>query len=93
MVIASCKLILYLPAVSSLKEKRKIIKSLIDKSRNKFNIAVAEVDNNDYWQSAVIGAAAVGNNRRYLESLMDKYINFVETLPGFILTDFEVEIT
>ncbi|MGM0602729.1 MAG: DUF503 domain-containing protein [Bacillota bacterium] len=92
MIIASCKLTLYLPAVSSLKEKRSIIKSLIDKSRNKFNIAVAEVDKNDYWQSAVIGAAAVGNSRRHLESLMDKYINFVESLPDSILTDFKMEI-
>lgn len=92
MIIVSCKLKLYLPAASSLKDKRRVIKSLMDKSRNKFNIAIAEVDKNDYWKNAVIGAVTVGNDHRYLESIMDKYIDFVETLPGFILTDFELEI-
>ena len=93
MIIASCKLKLYLPGVSSLKDKRHIIKSLLQKSKNKFNVAAAEIDFQDYLQTAVVGIVTVGNDYRYLQSVMDKYLDFVETFHEFSVADYEVNIS
>ena len=92
MLVASCEIKLYLPGAATLKDKRQIIKSLLQKSRNKFNLSAAEVDAEDYIQTAVLGVAVVGNDYKYLQSVMDKYLNFVESFPEFSMTDFEVTI-
>ena len=92
MLVASCEIKLYLPGAATLKDKRQIIKSLLQKSRNKFNLSAAEVDAQDYIQTAVLGVAVVGNDYKYLQSVMDKYLNFVESFPEFSMTDFEVTI-
>lgn len=83
---------LYLPMVSSLKEKRSIIKSLIKKSRNKFNLAIAETDDNDLWKNANISAVTVSNERKYIDSLFSKYVNFVDEIVEVELRDYKVEI-
>lgn len=93
MLIASCEIKLYIPGASSLKDKRQIVKSLLQKSRNKFNLAAAEVDAQDYIQTAVLAVVTVGNDYKYLQSTMDKYLNFIESFPEFLLTDFEVTIS
>ena len=93
MLVASCEIKLYLPGVSTLKDKRKIVKSLLQKTKNKFNLAAAEVDSQDYIQTAVLGIAAVGSDYKNLQSLMDKYLDFIESFPEFLLTDFEVTIS
>jgi len=92
MLIASCELKLYLPGASSLKDKRQVIKSLLQKSKNKFNLAAAEVEAQDYLQTAVIGVVTVGNDYRFLESVMDKYLDFVESYPNFSVTNYNIEI-
>jgi len=93
MLIASCEFKLYLPGVSTLKDKRKIVKSLLQKSKNKFEFSAAEVDGQDYIQTAVLGVAVVGNDYNYLQSRMDKYLDFIESFPEFLVTDFEVTIS
>ena len=93
MLIASCEIKLYLPGASSLKDKRQIVKSLLQKSKNKFNVAAAEVDAQDYIQTAILGVVTVGNDYNHLQSVMDKYLDFVESFPEFLLTDFEVTIS
>ncbi|WP_243834287.1 DUF503 domain-containing protein [Halanaerobium saccharolyticum] len=93
MLIASCEIKLYLPGAATLKDKRQIIKSLLQKSKNRFNLAAAEVDAQDYIQTAVLGVAAVGSDYNQLQSLMDKYLDFIESFPEFLLTDFEVTIS
>lgn len=93
MLVASCEIKLYLPGAFTLKDKRKIIKSLLQKSKNKFNLSTAEVGAHDYTQTAVLGAAVVGNDYNYLQSVMAKYQDFVESFPEFSVTDFEVTIS
>lgn len=83
---------LYLPMVSSLKEKRSIIKSLIEKSRNKFNLAVSETDDNDLWKNANISAVTVSNERKYIDSLFSKYVNFIDENTEVVLRDYKIEI-
>lgn len=93
MLVASCEIKLYLPGAAALKDKRRIIKSLLQKTKNKFNLAAAEVESQDYIQTAVLGVAAVGSDYKNLQSLMDKYLDFIESFPEFLLTDFEVTIS
>ena len=62
MHVATCQIKLGLDGVRSLKEKRRILKSIIGRLSNEFNIAIAEVGLNDVWKSGVLGLAAVGND-------------------------------
>lgn len=76
----------------SLKEKRKIIKSIISRSQNSFNASIAEVGLNDAHQQALIGFALVGNDRRFVNSSMDKLIEFIENLHLADIIDSTLEI-
>lgn len=78
MIVATCEVTLQLEGVFSLKEKRSIVKSILSRIRNQFNLAVAEVDHQDVWQTAVIGMATVGNDTRYLHGLLEKAVNWIE---------------
>jgi uncharacterized protein YlxP (DUF503 family) len=76
----------------SLKGKRKIVKSIISRLRNNFNVSVAEVGSNDIHQKAVIGFSLVGNNRKVINSKIDKIYNLAEELNLAEIIDSEMEI-
>ncbi len=76
----------------SLKGKRKIVKSIISRLRNNFNASVAEVGSNDIYQSSMIGFSMVGNNRRVLNSKIDKIFNMADALGLAEIIDTEMEI-
>ena len=76
----------------SLKGKRKIVKSIISRLRNNFNVSVAEVESNDIYQKAVIGFALVGNDRKVINSKIDKLINLADELNLAEIIDSEMEI-
>ncbi|GAG97320.1 unnamed protein product [marine sediment metagenome] len=76
----------------SLKGKRKVVKSIIAKLRNSFNVSVAEVGSNDVYQKAVIGFALVGNNRMVVNSKIDKIFNLADELRLAELIDSDMEI-
>ena len=78
MIIGACEIELYLPGVSSLKEKRSIIKSLIARLRNQFNVAAAEVDHQDVWQSAAIGIVTVTSTTSHADQMMSTVIRWIE---------------
>ncbi len=64
----------------SLKEKRSVVKRVTHRCRNKFNVAVAEVDDQDCSDRATLGVVALGNDKRYVQSVLDKVEDFVERL-------------
>ena len=76
----------------SLKGKRKIVKSIIQRTRNHFNISMAEIGSNDVYQRAEIGFALVGNDQRLINSKIDKIINMTEGFGLAELVDTELEI-
>lgn len=78
MRVATCRIELRIEAVSSLKEKRRIVKSVMARLSNEFNVAVAEVEHQDVWQTAVIGLAAIGTDSAILHSVMEKAVSWVE---------------
>ena len=78
MVVSLIRLIIELPPLGSIKEKRRIVKSLIDRIRLKYRVSVAEVDLHESLTFAEIGAAFVSNSRRLGESVMNKVLSYVE---------------
>jgi len=76
----------------SLKGKRKVIKSIIAKIRNNFNSSVAETAYNDVYDKAQIGFTLAGNDRRVINSKIDKIFNFAEDLGTAQLIDTDMEI-
>ncbi|HVI41611.1 MAG TPA: DUF503 domain-containing protein [Anaerovoracaceae bacterium] len=78
MIIETLEIRIYAPWVHSLKEKRMIVKSLTAKIRNKFNISIAEVMDQDIHQSIVLGLACVAVNIALADSIMDNVITFIE---------------
>ena len=93
MNIGVCKLNLRLPGNSSLKDKRRVLKSITSRVSNKFNVAVAEVDNGDLWQLATIGICCVSNDHRHANEIMSKVVDFIMNnhFDAEIL-DYEIEI-
>jgi uncharacterized protein YlxP (DUF503 family) len=92
MVVGIGTIVLRIPGNTSLKGKRKVVKSVTARLRNTFNVSVAEVGANDSHQRAEIGMAFVGNDRRYINSKLDKALNFVEDMQLAEIIDSEVEI-
>jgi len=82
---------LRIPMAQSLKDKRSVIRSLTDKCKNKFNVAVSEVDNRDLWKNATLGIATVTGDQKHLEKMIDKIIKFIEDFPGVFLYNFTVD--
>ena len=72
MKIASLTLEVRIEAAASLKDKRQVVRSLKDKLRAHFNVAVAEVEHTDLWQRATIGVVSISDSHDYLEGLMQQ---------------------
>lgn len=89
MPIAFLTLELRIDGARSLKDKRQVVRSLKDKLRNGFNVAVAELDPNDLWQRATVGVVSVSDSRDYLEGLMQN----IERQAGRITSSNGAEIT
>jgi uncharacterized protein YlxP (DUF503 family) len=76
----------------SLKEKRRVVKSIIEKSRHRFNVSIAEVADQDVYQRTVIGVSVVGNDGRLLNSILDRIIDYMDSLHLADLVDQEIEL-
>ena len=93
MHVGVCRLILRLPDVHSLKDKRQVARSLSARIRNKFNVSVAEVDDNDNWSRLTLGVCAVSNDSRHANQVLSGVVSFVEeTRSDLELLDIETEI-
>jgi uncharacterized protein len=73
---------LFLPEPGSLKSKRHLVRSAIDRVKAKFNVSIAEVAENDLWQKSVIGVAAVGNDHAFVNESLDKVTDFIASMHG-----------
>jgi uncharacterized protein YlxP (DUF503 family) len=86
MHVGVCKIGLRLPGNLSLKGKRRVLKSITTRVGSKFNVSIAEVDDQGLWQSAVLGICCVSNDNRYTNEVLSKVVDFI------IGSRFEVEI-
>jgi uncharacterized protein YlxP (DUF503 family) len=80
MVVGAAQVELHVHASRSLKEKRSVIRSIVRRVRNEFNVAVAEVEGQDTWQWAVLGLAAVGHDEISVRAILERVVDFVESL-------------
>lgn len=85
----SAKLTFYIPHAASLKDKRQVCRSLVDKTRQRFNVSVAEVDTQDIHQTLTIGVAVVSGDASYARQSLDEIIRFMEKSADAELTGIE----
>jgi len=93
MIIGISQITLHLPECHSLKEKRQVIKSVMARVRNQFEVAIAEVEEQDRWQVARLGVSCVSNSGQHADEVLGRVQRYIEeTRPDVIITDTETEI-
>ncbi|MBI5195706.1 MAG: DUF503 domain-containing protein [Nitrospirae bacterium] len=92
MLVGVLTLELHLLEADSLKSKRFILKSLKDRIRNKFNVSVAEVGDNDLWQRTVIGIACVANETRAIHQVLNSIREMALNIPTVEMINSKMEI-
>lgn len=93
MVVGICRIILSIPVASSLKEKRRVIKSLVSRVRNEFNVSISEIDDHDAWQSAVLAVACVATSASYAHGQLEAVVRFIDRQrPDCPIGAYEIEM-
>ena len=92
MVVGVLRIELHLHDNRSLKGKRKIVRSMVDKVKHKFNVAIAEIGSNDKWQKIELGISTVGNDRRHIDKSLNNILDFLESLYVAEIVDSDMEI-
>ena len=76
----------------SLKDKRRVIKSVIDRVKNRFNVSISEVGQQNAYQSAVIGVVSVSGDQHHLNKVLSHVVTFVEKMHLVELVDYKIEL-
>lgn len=92
MVVGVCQIDLLIPGNASLKGKRKVLRGIIDRVKNRYNISISEIGDNDLWQRSQIGLSVVGNDSRHVNSSLDKVIDFIDGMNLAEIIHSEIEI-
>ena len=91
MVIGACRLQLILPDNQSLKGKRSVVRSICAQVRQRFNVAVAEVEDQDLWQVAGLGFAVISADARHADRMVAEIVDFIDRRAEAQLGSYEVE--
>jgi uncharacterized protein YlxP (DUF503 family) len=83
---------LHIPDAQSLKDKRHVLRSLKDRLRRDFNVAVAELDHQDTWQRSVVGVVTISNEEKHVNEVLQKVLDEADGILGSILIHQAVEI-
>jgi uncharacterized protein YlxP (DUF503 family) len=93
MNVGVARVSLRIPENSDLKGKRQVVKSIIGRVKSRFDVAVAEVDDNDSWRTAVIGICCISNNKRHSNQVLSKVVGFIEKSRFDVeFLDYSIEI-
>ena len=93
MHVGICRIRFRLPENLSLKGKRRVLKSITTRVGNKFNVSVAEVDDQDLWQLATLGISCVSNDKRHANQVLSRVVDFITDSRFEIeILDYEIEI-
>ncbi len=93
MHVAAARISLHIPASQSLKDRRRVLRSLIDRAHSKFNAAIAETGGQDTWQVAEIGVSVVSSNATHAGERLDQLVRFIEQhSPEAIVTEIEADV-
>jgi uncharacterized protein len=83
---------LHIPDAQSLKDKRQVVRSLKDRLRREFNVAVAELDHHDVWQRSVIGVVTLSNEEKHVQESLQKVLDAADRILGSMLIGQKFEI-
>ncbi len=92
MITGTCRIELYIKDSQSLKDKRRILKSMKTLIHNKFNVSISEVDHQDSRKYAVLGIAVVSTDKKIVEKLLNQTKSFIESNISILITKTETEI-
>ena len=92
MTVGTLRLVLSIEDCRSLKGKRAVVKKVLERTKNRFNVAGAEVADNDRHTRAVLAFVTVGNDGRQVNSALDKVLNYIENLFLARILDFQIEL-
>jgi uncharacterized protein YlxP (DUF503 family) len=92
MVVGVCRIVLALPWNDSLKGKRAVVKSVLERARGRFQVAASEVADHDAHRRATLGFAAVSNDARHVRSVLDKLVGFVGTASQAELVEHQISV-
>jgi len=93
MVVGLCTIELQIPESASLKDKRRVLKSVVSRVRQKFNVSIAEVDHQDSWQLATLAVVCVSADARYVQGLLERVVSFIEGAHlDLVLLDYRNEL-
>jgi len=93
MIIGSLLLDIHIPTAHSLKEKRSVVKSVLQRLRNEFNVSTAEVGEQDRWQIAQLGVVCVSSDRRYAQEQLQAVVDWIyEHRPDVTISRAEIEL-
>jgi uncharacterized protein YlxP (DUF503 family) len=89
-IIGFLEVHLRIPEAHSLKEKRRVVKRVVERLKNKFNVSVSEIGDQDKWQSSIISVVTVGSSRKIVDATLEKVILFIEELyPGKLVNYYK----
>jgi len=91
MVVGVLRIELSIPQADSLKDKRRVIKSIKDKVRNNFNVSVAEIGSQDIWRTALLGVAVVSEDSAYANGILSRIQDMIANRTEAIMTNCELE--
>jgi uncharacterized protein YlxP (DUF503 family) len=93
MVVGVSQITLHLPGCHSLKDKRQIVKSIMARVRQRFELAIAEVDEQDRWQIAKLGVSCVSNSSQHIDEILGRVRRYIEeTRPDVIVVRSEQSV-
>lgn len=92
MVIGACTLELMIYEANSLKEKRQVIKSIVERIKSRYNVSIAEVGMNDIWRTGAIGIACVSNDTVHAKKMIHNVMKFIERDGRVEITRHNIEI-
>ncbi|MEP7150287.1 MAG: DUF503 domain-containing protein [Nitrospira sp.] len=92
MIVGLCTVELFIPDGHSLKDKRRVLQSVKTRVRDKFNVSVAEVGEQDLWQKAILGLACVANESAHVNQVLDQAVNLIRAVPTIQLVRSHIEL-
>jgi len=92
MTVGILKLVIIIQDSNSLKQKRMVLHSLKARLRNNFNVAVAQIADEDKWQKSTLAVVGVEKNRNSINSILSRVVNFIENANSLELVNYEMEL-
>jgi uncharacterized protein YlxP (DUF503 family) len=91
-IVGAARAELSLPGAMGLKDKRRLIKSLVERAQRRFRVSAAEIDHHDTWRRAAVGFACVSTSTRHAHEVLSEIATFMEHQDDIVLMDFQVEM-